>query len=125
MIDTRHGGHDGRKDISMEKKIAVFVEDAIEITSSLLDYDGDLSKWKNSVYDLLRLQLSTNCIYSIGIHENRFGVFVRLVVKQGFEQSVMEFMTKRNFTNIHSNHTQAGVADRFELPGDMEYLYAE
>lgn len=106
----------------MEKKarVNVYMEDAVHIVSFLNAFDGNVSEWKNAVYDLFRWDMTWSYAYKIDVIENRKnGVFVSLVIKPSFETSVVDTMTDLGFREVKTYHEDIGHIECTDLPEDM------
>lgn len=106
----------------MEKKarVLVYAEDALYITSTLNDFDGDVQKWKNAVYEMFRWDMGYSFAHKIDVVESRSsGVFILLICKPKFEKSIVETMKDNGFRNIKVRHDDIGVIECTEFPDDM------
>lgn len=112
----------------MEKKLRVTVrtEDAVYVTADLSDFDGDVPKWKNAVYELFRYDMTWSFAHKIEVTENRStGVFVRVVLKPAYEEPLIRTMENLGFRNLNVYHEDVGVIDGLDLPDDLllDYVY--
>jgi hypothetical protein len=106
----------------MEKmaRVAVYMEDAVYITSCLNDFDGGVQKWKNAVYDMFRWDMTYSFAYKIDVIESRSsGVFILLICRPKFEESIVATMEDNGFRNIKVRHEDVGHIECTEFPEDM------
>ena len=91
------------------------VKDAIRIEARYEDFDGNLDKWKDSFYQLWRLQLTWGFAHRITLNETKRGVFVCLLVKPVFRDNAVETMDGFGYKNIRTYHENIG---EIEYPSD-------
>lgn len=83
---------------------------AVEIVAYLDNFDGDVQKWEHSFYQIWRYQMGYSFAYFIGVNENRRnGVFVRLIIKPGFKQNVLDMMDDLGYREIKISDAAVGV----------------
>lgn len=106
----------------MEKKarVNVYMEDTVHVWSHLEDFDGDVAKWKNAIYELFRYDMTWSFAHKIDVIDSRSsGVFVSIISKPAFEESLLDTMHDLGFRNIKSEHEDIGAIECTELPEDM------
>ncbi len=112
--------------MSKKARVNVYAEDAAHITARLEEFDGDVAKWKNSVYELFRYDMTYSFAHKIDVGESRKGgVFVSLIIKPAFEESVKETMGDLGFRNLNVYHEDIGTIECTELPDDMLFDYVK
>lgn len=106
-------------------KVDVYARDAVFVTAYLKDFDGDVQKWKNAVYELFRYDMTCSFAYKIDVNENRSnGVFVSITAKPAYEIWLMETMPILGFCNAKAQHESIGSIECTELPDDMLFDFA-
>ena len=106
----------------MEKKakVNVYTEDAVHIWAYLNDFDGDVQKWKNAVYDLFRWNMTYSFAHKIDVIESRSsGVFVSIIAKPAYENNILAVMEDDGFRNVVAKHEDIGTIECTDLPEDM------
>lgn len=101
-------------------KVNVYAEDAVFISAGLNDFDGDVEKWKDAVYQLFRYNMTFSFAHKIDVCESRkSGVFVSLVIKPAFQENVTETMDGLGFKELKTWHEDIGTIEGTDLPDDM------
>ena len=96
-------------------KEEIKVRDAVRIEASYEDFNGNLDKWKDSFYQLWRLQLTWGFAHRITLNETKHGVFVSLLVRPAYRDNAVETMDGFGYKNIKTYHENIGV---IECPTD-------
>ena len=108
----------------MEKKakVNVYAKEAVTIYAYWKDFDGDIKRWKNSIYDMFRWDMTYGYAHDILVYEsNANGAYIRLIIKPAFKESVLDTMQELGFRNMSVTHDEIGTIDSTELPEDMLY----
>ena len=106
----------------MERKarVNVYMEDSVSIVAHYKDFDGNLQKWKDAIYDLFRWDMTWSFAHKIDLIDSRQnGVFVSMSIKPSFERSVVETMEDLGFREIKATHEDIGAIECTDLPEDM------
>lgn len=107
-------------------RVDCYMEDALYITSNLNDFDGDVQKWKNAVYEMFRWDMGYSFAHKIDLIDSRSsGVFILLICRPKFEQSIVDTMEDNGFRNIKVRHENIGAIECTEFPEDMLIDFAE
>lgn len=90
-------------------------ESAVRVIAHYSDFDGDLTKWKDSFYLLWRLQMTWGFAYSIEVNESRSrGVFVDLLIKPCYKDNLLGTMAEWGYENITTDSAYVGVVWAYE-----------
>ena len=111
-----------RIDCNGEKfiRVPIYLEDCVHITSTLEDFDGDVQKWKNAVYDMFRWDMTYSFAHKIDLIDSRSsGVFILIIAKPSYEKNIIETMEDNGFRNIKSHHEYIGSIECTEIPEDI------
>lgn len=113
----------------MTLKEEIEVKEAVRITAYLQDFDGDVEKWKDSFYQVWRLQLTWSFAYDIKLLETRrSGVYLSMVIKPSYESSVLETLPGFGYREIKPEKENIGVleyvSDEF-LDQYIDVLYVD
>ena len=101
-------------------RVYVYTEDAVHIVSHLNDFTGNVQEWKNAVYELFRYDMTWSFAYKIDVIESRSsGVFVSIVARPAYEQSILDTMEDLGFRNTVAKHEDIGWIECTDLPEDM------
>lgn len=106
----------------MDKKarVNVWMEDALNVSATLNDFDGDVQKWKLTFYELWRYQMTWHFAYRISVHDRRNGgVYVCILCKPAYEKNIVETMESLGYRNIIVEHENIGTIECTDLPEDM------
>ena len=108
------------------KKVQLWTEDAIAIRAAYEDFDGELSKWKDSFYQIWRWQLTWSYAYKIEIRERRAnGVYLYMLIKPSFRKSVLGMLEEYGYKNVSEEATKVGVVESYEIWEDIEDVILE
>ena len=95
------------------------------ISASFEDFDGDLQAWKDTFYELWRVQLTHEIAYEIKLIERRtnsdYGWVVNLdiLVKEDFKDRTLDWMGKNGYRNIRTREETVGIVYGYnDEPGD-------
>ena len=99
----------------MKLKEEVVVKDAIRVNASFKDFDGELDKWKDSFYQVWRLQLTWGFAYRIDLCETKNGVYLNMLVKKAYKDNVLETLDGFGYKKIQTFHENVG---EIEYPSD-------
>jgi hypothetical protein len=103
-------------------------EKAIRVNAFYEDFDGDIERWKDSFYQLWRIQLTWEIAYSINLRETRSrGVYIDLLIKPAYKEQLLESMDDFGYKNIQTEETNIAFLstyDRKEL-ADIEDIYLD
>ena len=106
-------GYDGEKYATVD----VYFEDAVRISAYYEDFDGDVKKWKNAVYEMFRWNMTYSFANKIDVLESRSsGVFLLIFANPKFEKNIVETMEDLGFRNIRAEHEDIGVIECTTLP---------
>lgn len=108
----------------MEKKarVNVYAKEAVTIYAYWKDFDGDIQRWKNSIYDMFRWDMTYGYAHDILVYEsNESGAYIRLIIKPPFTEPVLETMQELGFNNLRVTHDEIGTIECTDLPEDMLY----
>lgn len=106
-------------------KVNVYAKEAVFVTAHLNDFDGDVQKWKNAVYELFRYDMTYGFAYKIDVIESRSnGVFVSITAKPTFESPLLETMNTLGFCNVRAQHESIGSIECTDLPDNMLFDFA-
>lgn len=108
----------------MEKKarVNVYAKEAVTIYAYWKDFDGDIQKWKNSIYEMFRWDMTYGYAHDILVYEsNECGAYIRLIIKPSFEDSVIDTMDYLGFKELKVTHDEVGVIECTDLPSDALY----
>ncbi len=98
----------------MAKVYDIKVE-AVQITATLKDFNGDVDEWKIAFYNLWRWQMTIDYAYRIAVRESsRQGVYVELIVKYDQREPVLNIMEDLGYKNIKTEPEWIGVVDPYE-----------
>ena len=110
------------------RKIYDEKEKAIRVTAYYEDFDGDTERWKDSFYQLWRIQLTWEIAYSINLRETRSrGVYVDLLIKPAYLEELLTNMDDFGYKNIQTEEVNVAFIDTFghkELE-DVEDIYLD
>ena len=114
----------------MEKKarVNVYAEEAVTIYAYWKDFDGDIQKWKNSIYEMFCWDMTCGYAHDILVYEsNKCGVYIRLIIKPAFEDAVLGTMDSLGFKELKVTHDGVGAIECTDLPEDMwfDYVYID
>jgi hypothetical protein len=99
-----------RKEVfPMTLKESIEVQEALRVTSKFSDFNGDLDKWKDSFYQLWRLQMTWNFAYQLELDETKSGVYVSMLIKPAFEENVLVNMEGFGYRKIHTYPEKFGM----------------
>ena len=111
---------------NMEKKTAY------RITASFEDFDGDLQKWKDTFYELWRVQLTWEPAYNITLIDRRchsdhgWAVNLDVLVKESFKKQTLEWMEQHGYRNLYVCEQTVGLVSAYdEGIEDIDYLDIE
>ena len=110
----------------MEKKarVNVYAKEAVTIYAYRKDFDGDIQKWKNSIYEMFRWYMAYGYAHDILVYEsNECVAYIRLIIKPPFEDSVLDTMDSLGFKELKVTHDEVGVIECTDMPDDMLYDY--
>ncbi len=108
----------------MEKKarVNVYAKEAVTIYAYWKDFDGDTQKWKNSIYEMFRWDMTYGFAHDILVYEsNASGAYIRLIIKPAFKECVVETMENLGFKELRISDSEIGAIDCTDLPDDMWY----
>jgi len=107
----------------MEKEVrtTLWVQDGQpRVEASFEDFDGDVEKWKNAFYEIWRYQLTYNFAYEISLierrckdNQNKWTVWVSLLVREGFKKNIVETMEELGYGNIKVEEESVGVVELY------------
>lgn len=104
-------------------RVNVYSEKAIRVISFYYDFNGGLDKWKDSFYQLWRLQLTWSFAYRLELHEIRSkGVYVDILCKPSFVNELVANMGEFGYRAITTKPCNVGMVDGYELPEDIDYM---
>lgn len=105
-----------------ETNVTVYEKEAVTIYAYWKDFDGDIQKWKNSIYEMFRWDMTYGYAHDILVYEsNAMGAYVRLIIKTAFEDSVVETMDRLGFKELRIGHDKIGAVECTDLPDDALY----
>lgn len=94
-------------------------EPALRVIAHYEDFDGGIDKWKDSFYQLWRIQLTWDIAHSIYLRETRKrGVYVDLLIKPAYKEELLANMDDFGYKNIQTydeNVAFLSTYDRDEL----------
>ena len=94
----------------MTLKESIEVQEALRVTSYFKSFDGDLDRWKDSFYQLWRLQLTFSFAHQIALYETRSGgVYVSLLIDPKYEEDVLVNMEGLGYRDIRTCPEHLGV----------------
>lgn len=112
--------------MTVEKKICFETEKATQIIAYLEDFDGDVAAWKNAFYELWRWQMCWNYAYTIEVMESRkSGVFVCLVVRNGYLNDVLSAMEELGYRNVMTFDEQIALVDGYDFGETIDNVFCE
>ena len=89
--------------------VNVYAEDVVCIYANLDNFDGGLTEWKDSIYQLFRYNMTFDFAHRIDVREGREnGVYVYLVIRPAFQESLMNTMrvnarSSRSYRTLYNN----------------------
>ena len=87
------------------------------IRAFLEDFDGGLEKWKDSFYQLWRLQLTWDFAYVLELQETRSGgVSVAMVIKPAYENQVLATMKDWGYRKILTYSDEVAKINAYDYP---------
>ena len=106
-----------------QARVNVYTEKAIRVTSFYDDFKGGVDKWKDSFYQLWRLQLTWSYAYRLELHETRrSGVFVDILCKPSYVDELVANMGEFGYRAITTESCNVGMVDGYELPDGIDYM---
>lgn len=103
----------------MEKRVPIYGEDAVRVTANYKDFDGNISQWRDTFYELWRYQMTWSFAYEIEVIEGRDGVFVSILSKPDFEKNIVETMGALGYGNVKHYAEKVGVVESLDV-GDYD-----
>ena len=100
----------------------IYTEKAYRFTATFESFDGNGETWRNAFYEVWRHQLTYNFAYEIELRENRSGVFLSMLVRESFKEQA-EGLSELGYQFSIDEET-AGVINDYELPDDVECIFA-
>ena len=101
---------------------------ALRVNTFYEDFDGGIERWKDSFYQLWRIQLTWEIAYSINLRETRSrGVYVDLLIKPVYKEELLANMDDFGYKNIQTEEVNVAFIDTFghkELE-DVEDIYLD
>lgn len=101
-------------------KTEVWFEKAVSITSHLVDYAHDVDRWKHDFYELWRWQMGYSFAHKIEVIDSLSrGVFISLLVKPEYKNSVIEKMEEYGYGGIVTSYERVAHVDTCDFPDDV------
>ena len=98
------------------KKVWDEKKPALRIVAHYENFDGQLDKWKDSLYILWRYQMTWDFAYRIDVRESRSrGVYVDLLIKPTYKEEVLETMDDLGYKGIITDETFVGIIDAYGI----------
>lgn len=106
--------------------VNVYAEDVVCIYANLDNFEGGLAEWKDSIYQLFRYNMTFDFAHRIDVREGRKnGVYVYLVIRPAFQESLMNTMDELGFKNPIVTHEEIGAIECTDLPENMMFDFVE
>lgn len=106
----------------MERKVRVDVysEKALRINASFQDFDGDVTKWKESFYTVWRYQMTWSFAHEIFLVDRRSsGVNLVMICKPKHKEDILNMMEDLGYRNVFCDDEDIGTIECTEFPDDM------
>lgn len=98
-------------------------EPAIAVRASLEDFEGDVTKWKDSFYELWRYEMTWNFAYVLKVNEySDKSVGVRIIARPAYKDALLDTMKHLGYRKITVDETAVAVISPYEydMDGDLE-----
>lgn len=106
---TDEAGTSSERRLLMAK---IWKEDAVRVTATYKDFNGDLLTWKNAFYELWRYQLTYSMAYKLAVREsNKSGVFVDILVRPAYKDNLVETMRDLGYRNMTVYDEKVGIVE--------------
>lgn len=107
-------------------KTEVWFEKAVSIYSYLEDYEGTVEKWKHDFYEMWRWQMGYGFAHKIDLIDTRDrGVYISLLVKPAYKNSVIKKMEEYGYGNIRFSEERVAMVETYDFPDDVFEVVAE
>ena len=84
-----------------DKKLYVSAKKAYRVEAKFADFDGELSAWKETFYNMWRWQMTYDYAYSIKVDERRSsGVYFCAIIKTSFKDDVVDALETYGCKNV-------------------------
>lgn len=99
-------------------------EKAVRFVSHYTDFDGDVSKWKETFYTIWRYQMTWSFAYEIDLIDGHNGVFIDILAKEDFASNVRELLPDLGYGKITEYECKVGFVPsyRYDELDDVEML---
>ena len=87
---------------------------ATNVRAYYRDFDGELSKWKDSFYTLWRYQLTWDFAYRIDLKETKNGVYVDMLIRNSYKKNVLETMEDLGYRSVYEDDVFIGEVWAYE-----------
>ena len=78
--------------------------------------------WKLAFYELWRYQMTWSMAYDLAVIDGRENLFVRVICKEAFLDSLLETMEGIGYRDISQRESNVGLIDCLKVPDDVEMI---
>lgn len=109
-------------------------EKAYRVTATFADFDKEggsmigwncddkVLAWKLAFYEIWRYQMTWQFAYRLEIIDGRENLFVSILCKESFLDSLLNTMDGVGYRNVKSYETKVGMISCLKVPEDVEEI---
>lgn len=109
----------------MAKKVEIYPEDAVRVTATYKDFDGNIAQWRDTFYELWRYQMTWSFAYELAVREGKCGVFVDILAKPAYKSDILRTMEALGYKEVNAYEVKVGVIDSWALDSDIDDIVVD